>query len=273
MDAGNKNQERQHDDALSENFDDFKYEEVFLEDEWSLTEGEEDLEATVKAIQDRAQASARAPQRPNARANAHPTPSVIDFLRSFLFENGMSETLDIFETEWTEMAQKGLVAGERVDVVPDIYTENQRLERELKNARRDREDYRKAASVAAETLVKVQRARDNRRLHHMRVVQEKNRLIAEIKKLKSQCDSYGPVVKRMNEKYQTVLKQAMMLALEMDKAHVDSRSERLDSVAIGGGEKVDKTRVRETVTQPRPPASPGRPGRPSRVHSVRASAP
>ncbi|XP_071341483.1 sperm-associated antigen 16 protein-like [Trachinotus anak] len=167
MSAINKNQEKEDVSPPSDSDDDFKYEEVYLEDDWSLTEGEEDLEAT---------------------------------------------------TEWTEMVQKGLVDAERVGVVPDVYIYNQRLESELKNARREREEYRLAASAAAETLVRVQKARDFHRLQHKRVVQEKNRLIEEMRKLKVQCNSYEPAVKRMNEKYQAVLKQTVLVTLERDEA-------------------------------------------------------
>uniref|UniRef100_A0A3P8U5M1 Sperm-associated antigen 16 protein n=1 Tax=Amphiprion percula TaxID=161767 RepID=A0A3P8U5M1_AMPPE len=190
---------------------DFKHKEGSLEDERSLTEGEEYVEAAVKAIQD------RAIQRPNTH-NIHQPPAVSDFLRNFLFQTGMTETLNCFQTEWTEMVQKGLVDADRVDVVPDVYTENQRLERELKHARREREEYRQAVSVAAETLVRAQKARDLQRLHHQRVIQEKNRLIEEMRKVKVQCDSYEPALKRMSEKYQAVSRQVLLGALEKDKA-------------------------------------------------------
>ncbi|XP_042254531.1 sperm-associated antigen 16 protein-like [Thunnus maccoyii] len=206
MSAAKKNQ-KQADGTDSD--DDFQYEEVSVEDDWSLTEGEEDLEATVKAIQTRAEASA---------VSGTERPVAVDvFLRNFLFQMGMTETLDCFQTEWTEMAQKGQVDTERVGVVPDWYTQNQRLDSELRNAQREQEQYRLAASAAAGTLVRAQRARDFHRMQHKRVVQEKNRLIEQIKKLKVQCNSYEPAIKRMNEKHQAVLRQTMLVTLERDR--------------------------------------------------------
>ena len=196
-----------------ESDDDFQYEEVSLGDDWSLTEGEEDLEATVRAIQSRAKPSAA----PGANATHRPE-AADDFLRNFLHQMGMTETLDCFQTEWTEVVQKGLVDAERVGVVPDVYTEILLLDRELKNAQREREEYRRAASTSAETLARVQKARDFHRMQHKRVVQEKNRLIEEMRKLKGQCDSYEPVLKRMNEKFQAVLKQTMLLTVEVEEA-------------------------------------------------------
>uniref|UniRef100_UPI003AB0529D sperm-associated antigen 16 protein-like n=1 Tax=Centroberyx gerrardi TaxID=166262 RepID=UPI003AB0529D len=199
--------------------DDFQYEEVAIEDDWSLTEGEEDLEATVRAIQDRAEASAPAAARLDSKPPASDQPEAVDdFLRNFLHKMDMANTLDCFQTEWNEMVQKGLINTERVGLVPAVYIQNQRLDSELKNAQRERKEYQLAASAAAETLLKVQKARDFHRLQHKRVVQEKNRLIEEMRKLKVHCASHEPAIKQMNEKYQTVLRQKMLVSLERDKA-------------------------------------------------------
>ncbi|XP_028424661.1 sperm-associated antigen 16 protein-like isoform X3 [Perca flavescens] len=268
MSANNRNQEKDE-SVLAESDDDFQYEEVSIEDDWSLTEGEEDLEATVKAIQDRAEASAAAaaaaaapPPSPNATSITHQAEAVDDFLRNFLFQMGMPETLDCFQTEWTELVMKGLVDTERVGVVPDVYTENQRLDRELKNEKREGEEYRLAASAGAETLAKVQKDRDFHRLKHKRVVQEKNRLIEEMRKLKVQCDSYKPAVKRMNEKYQAVIKQTMLVTLEMDKALGQAtRAQHMSFCGPAGEEGAAWTgepSVKGTthpVIRPRPPTS------------------
>ncbi|XP_050922549.1 sperm-associated antigen 16 protein [Lates calcarifer] len=262
MSATNKNQEKEHAGAPNDSDDDFKYEEVSLEDDWSLTEGEEDLDATVKAIQNRAEANARAA---TSKRKTHQPEAVDDFLRNFLFHAGMTETLDCFQTEWTEMMQKGLVDAERVGVVPDVYIDNLRLDSELKNAQREREEYRLAASAAAETLVRVQKARDFHRLQHKRVVQEKNRLIEEIRRLKVQCNNYEPAIKRMNEKYHAVLKQTVLVTLERDKAlgRVNRQSAQDNTHFCGdaGEEEINKkgeASVKGTtrpVTQPKSPTS------------------
>ncbi|XP_056290246.1 sperm-associated antigen 16 protein-like [Pseudoliparis swirei] len=257
MSAGHKKQEKEE-SVLDESDDYFKYEEVSLADDWSLTEGVEDLEATVKTIQARAEAG--------APSTTHHRPQAVeDFLRNFLFQMCMTETLDCFQTEWSEMVQRGLVDTEHVDVVPDVHVENQRLDSELKNAQREGEEYRLAASAGAETLARVQKERDFHRMQHKRVVQEKNRVIEEIRKLKSQCDHYEPALKRSHEKYQAVLKQTMLVALERDKAFVQAKSQLLQNVPfcgeVGGevaGNSPGEPSVKGTThpgIQPRPPPS------------------
>ncbi|KAM7390590.1 hypothetical protein PAMA_008658 [Pampus argenteus] len=220
--------------------DDFQYEEVSVGDDWSLTEGEEDLEATVKAIQTRAEAS--------GASGTEPPEAVDDFLRNFLCQMGMTETLDSFQTEWTEMEQKGQVDAERVGVVPDVYTQNQRLDGELRNAQREREEYRLAASAAAGTLVRAQKARDFHRRQHKRVVQEKNRLIEEMKKLKVQSNSYEHAIKRMNEKHRAVLRQTMQVTLGRDKV-------------LSG--QVNRQESKHSIVPPPPPPPPPHPHGPS----------
>ncbi|KAM4606585.1 sperm-associated antigen 16 protein-like [Polymixia lowei] len=210
--------------------DDFQYEEVDLEDDWSLSEGEEDFHATLSAIQQRSGDSdtALAAPKPDARPpnvpHADQPEAVDDFLRNYLLKKGMTDTLDCFQTEWDEMVQKGLGDTQAIGVVPEVYSQNQRLDSELKNAQRERDQYEVAASSAAETLVKLQKARDFYRMQHKRVLQEKNILIENMRKLKIQCASREPAIKQISERYQTVLKQKMLVSLERDKAVAQANS-------------------------------------------------
>ncbi|XP_045077327.1 sperm-associated antigen 16 protein-like isoform X2 [Coregonus clupeaformis] len=139
---------------------------------------------------------------------------VNDFPRNFLVSMGMDKTLNCFQTEWNEMAHKCLFNAEDVGLVPDVYTQKHFLSSELKNAQRERGEYRQTASAAGQTLVKLRKARD----FHKRVGQEKKRLIEDIRKLKTHGASYDPALKQMNEKYQAALKQKMLVSLERDKA-------------------------------------------------------
>uniref|UniRef100_A0A3Q3J2W9 Uncharacterized protein n=1 Tax=Monopterus albus TaxID=43700 RepID=A0A3Q3J2W9_MONAL len=210
---------------------------VSIEEDWVLTEGEENLRATVKAI--KAEVKARASPGPNTVSNKHQPEAVDDFIRNFLFQRGMTKTLDCFQIEWTEMVQKGMVDAQRVGVVPSVYIENE------------------PASPASETLVRVHKARDFHRLQHKRVVQEKTRLIEEMRKLKVQCNSYEPTVKWMNDKYQAVLRQTMLVALEREKVlgQVTCRSAQ-HNICGDAGEEAEQS-VKGTTHQTRPPTSPG----------------
>uniref|UniRef100_A0A3Q3W7W8 Sperm associated antigen 16 n=1 Tax=Mola mola TaxID=94237 RepID=A0A3Q3W7W8_MOLML len=200
----------------AENCDDSQNEEVFPEDDCTAAEGEGDLQACVEAFHGRAEAHA-APGADVPPITHHHPEAVDDFLRNFLSQMSMAETLDCFQTEWAEKVQKRLVDAERVDVVPDVYSENQRLYSKLINTQREEEEYRRAAAAGAGTLERAQKARDFYKLQHKRVVQEKNRLLEEMRRLKAQCDSCEHEMRRMDEKYQASVKQMMLVAAQRDK--------------------------------------------------------
>uniref|UniRef100_A0A8C8B1B3 Sperm-associated antigen 16 protein n=1 Tax=Otus sunia TaxID=257818 RepID=A0A8C8B1B3_9STRI len=141
-----------------------------------------------------------------------------DFFCNFLVRLGMSRTLDCFQTEWYELIERGVFTAEDAGLVPTAYTRNQQLEAENMRLRQDLENYKLAANKAKEAFLKMQKERDFHRMHHRRVVQEKNRLISDIKRLKAHYASYEPVLKQLTEKYQTALRQKMLTSLERDRA-------------------------------------------------------
>ncbi|XP_056586134.1 sperm-associated antigen 16 protein [Triplophysa dalaica] len=200
--------------------DEYKYEEVTVEDELSVTQGEEDLETAVKAFRDRLDATECAtPRVTSAKLPVSTIPEVVDdFLRNYLLKMGLVRTLDCFQTEWFEMLQKGSLKTDHTELVPDAYTHNQLLDNQLKNVQKERDSYKQAAFDAGETIVKLQRERDFHRMQHKRVLQEKNRLIEDLRKLKKHHASYEPALRQLNEKYQTALKQKMLVSLERDRA-------------------------------------------------------
>uniref|UniRef100_A0ABM0MBG3 Sperm-associated antigen 16 protein-like n=1 Tax=Saccoglossus kowalevskii TaxID=10224 RepID=A0ABM0MBG3_SACKO len=163
--------------------DEFQYEEVPIDDDIA-SEPDDDLDAAVRTIQEAAQdlaASSKEDKIPGASVVQRPE-VVDDFVRNFLVKMGMSKTLDCFQTEWYELQQKSLLNEEDVRTVPDIYSRNQHLDNQIKALRREVDKYKNAATKAKETYVKLRKERDFHRMHHKRVVQEKNKLISDIKR-------------------------------------------------------------------------------------------
>ncbi|XP_076835806.1 sperm-associated antigen 16 protein [Brachyhypopomus gauderio] len=208
--------------------DGFEYEEITVEEE-SISEGGNDLEAAVKALRDRIEGSNSVTRQLSSdKQPITPIPEVVDdFLRNFLVKMGMHRTLDCFQTEWYEMLQKGLLKTEQFGFVPDVYTHNQLLVNELKNIERERDNHKQAAVQAGDTILKLQKERDFHRLQHKRVIQEKNRLIEDIKRLKKHYASYEPALRQLNKKYQVALRQKMLIAIERDR--ISNQVHNLDS--------------------------------------------
>ncbi|XP_033921666.1 sperm-associated antigen 16 protein [Melopsittacus undulatus] len=201
--------------------DDHEYEEVPPDDESSLQEEDEDLAKALRTIEEQAEdAQILASQSVlTSEKSVSGVPGAMDdFFCNFLVRLGMSRTLDCFQTEWYELVQRGLLTAKDIESVPTVYIRNQQLEAENMQLKKDLENYKHAANKAKEAFLKMQKERDFHRMHHKRVVQEKTRLICDIKRLKAHYASYEPVLKQLTEKYQTALRQKMLTTLEKDRA-------------------------------------------------------
>lgn len=172
--------------------DGFLYEAVPEDEDWTLSGGEEDWEATVRATRARAR----------TRTDTHRAEAEDDFVRQFLLQEGLTETLRCFQTEWAERLHKGLLCAERVGLVPSVYTDNQRLERELAAARGERDELRRAAAAAAEALMRLRRGRELHRREQQRAGRERNRVLEEVRRVQEQRGACEAEVKRLTEKQQ-----------------------------------------------------------------------
>ncbi|KAH3703206.1 sperm-associated antigen 16 protein-like [Dreissena polymorpha] len=200
--------------------DEFQYEEVPVDEDFVAPDMEEDLDFAVRTIRDGKedeQATARKEATHKAQVTKHPE-VVDDFVRNFLVRMGMERTLDCFQTEWYELQQRGFLHEEDVGIVPDIYTRNQNLDSEIKFLKGEVEKYKDAALKAKDLYVKLRKERDYHRMHHKRVVQEKNKLITDIKRLKRHYAQYEPTLQQLKKKYEVAMKEKMLSKLERDRA-------------------------------------------------------
>ncbi|KAM9287324.1 sperm-associated antigen 16 protein [Morus bassanus] len=201
--------------------DDYQYEEVPADDEFSLQEDDEDLSKALQTIQEQAedaQILALQSVLTSEKSVSEIPEAMDDYFCNFLVRLGMSRTLDCFQTEWYELIEKGVFTAKDVGLVPTVYTHNEQLKAENMHLRKKLENYKLAANKAKAAFVKMQKERDFHRMHHQRVVQEKNRLICDIKRLKAHYASYEPVLKQLTEKYETTLRQKTLTSLERDRA-------------------------------------------------------
>ncbi|XP_030066285.1 LOW QUALITY PROTEIN: sperm-associated antigen 16 protein [Microcaecilia unicolor] len=228
--------------------DDYQYEEVPADDDFSLPEGDEDLEKALKTVQEQSEDLQLQSQRAvltSKQPIPHKPEVIDDFLRNFLIKMGMTQTLECFQTEWYEMVQKGLFPSEEVEFVPDVYTHNQFMDVEIKSLKKELEQYKEVASKAGHAILKLQKERDFHRLHHKRVAQDKNRLINDIKRLKTHYASYEPLLRQLHEKYETLLRQKMLTSLERDRVvgQITGLQATLRSLESGRGIKIPDTLV------------------------------
>ncbi|RKO84244.1 hypothetical protein BDK51DRAFT_33104 [Blyttiomyces helicus] len=203
--------------------DELAYEEVPVEEfvEMSDSEGEETLEQAVRNMNEKTLVGVGSepsfkPEEPTPKVTQRPE-VIDDYIRNYLASKGMLKSLDTFQNEWYEFQQKGKLSPEDLTIVPDVYQRNQELADSLQKLRIDVEDYKDIASKARATYDKLRKERDFHRMHHKRVVQEKNKLIGDIKRLKTHYESYEPTLKQLQHKYEIAMKEKMLTKLEKDR--------------------------------------------------------
>ncbi|KAI8471064.1 MAG: flagellar WD repeat-containing protein Pf20 [Monoraphidium minutum] len=234
-----------HDPLLDDSDDDFEYEEVEVASDPEEDDISEDLDAAMRSLQAltapksgsgsaaAAKAAAAAPGTVTRR------PEVIDdFIRNFCAKAGLARTAEAFEAEWYELKATGRLGGLATSM-PDVYLRNGELEEELAALRHELVAAQEVAARASATWDKFRKERDFHRMHHKRVVQEKNRLITDIKRLKAHYGKYEPTILELKRKYEAAMKEKMLAGLDRDKmaakAHdLDERVRQLQRDEAGG---------------------------------------
>nr|XP_025857990.1 sperm-associated antigen 16 protein isoform X3 [Vulpes vulpes] len=241
--------------------DDYEYEEI-ADDNFSIPEGEEDLAQAIQMVQEQATDTQILEQK-TVLPSKQQVPEVIeDFLCNFLIKMGMTRTLDCFQSEWYELIQKGVTGLRDLGNVPDVYTQNMLLENENKNLKKDLKCYKQAADKAREDLLKTQKERDFHRMHHKRIVQEKTKLINDLKGLKLHYASYEPTIRVLQEKHHTLLKQKMLTSLERDRAvgQISGLQATLKHMELGHNYHASATRVGPNSEKENAPEGPTQKG-------------
>eukprot|EP00696_Hemimastix_kukwesjijk_P012921 gnl/Hemi2/26244_TR8812_c0_g1_i1.p1 gnl/Hemi2/26244_TR8812_c0_g1~~gnl/Hemi2/26244_TR8812_c0_g1_i1.p1 ORF type:complete len:640 (+),score=173.19 gnl/Hemi2/26244_TR8812_c0_g1_i1:69-1988(+) len=205
----------------SDSDDDYRYENVELE---SLGDDDVDdtgLEAIIRNLKPKEANPSVEFQVQPVQPSISRRPEVIDdFIRNYLNKLGLTKTLELFQTEWYELKECGKISNEDVVVVPDIYKRNQELDDTVKSLREELAHSKIVAETAKSTWDQLKKERDLHRMHHKRVVQEKNKLISDLKRLKMHYAGYEPTIQELQQKQQSHLRGKTMLRLENEKLQV-----------------------------------------------------
>jgi len=204
---------------LSDDSDDeFTYEE--LPEEPDVPEEEEEALDDINRLLAETKPAAEAQKKDSEydQVKVSQRPQVIDdFIRNFMVKYGLRRSLESFQTEWYEMQQSGKFKDAELQVVPDDYTRTQCLYEEVMLSRQELDKARMVAEKAKQTWDKFRKERDFHRMHHRRVVQEKNRLIVDLKRLKRHYEQYEPTLTELRHKYEVAMKEKMLMRLERDR--------------------------------------------------------
>lgn len=237
--------------------EEFQYKAVDELSDSGSDEDENDFQSMLASIAKVTAVSVDQVAKPDAmddRPETQVKPSVMDdFIRNFFIRSGMKRSLDAFNTEWYQMMASGKLRQEDIGVVSDIYVRNQELDEQVKSFRVQMEKMEQITAKAKGTWDKFRKERDFHRMHHKRVVQEKNKLMVDIKRLQKHFSAYEPMLKELRAKYEVAMKEKMMMRLERDRnvAKVKSLELQLTAALENGGPKEKQPKNNNTKTPTR----------------------
>jgi len=140
-----------------------------------------------------------------------------DFIRNYFANMGLYKTLASFQEEWFELEHKGLTRG-KVTKVPSVYQENQDIQRDKLRLQSELDIRQKSLDKTRNEYAKLKKERDYHKMHHLRLEQEKSKLVTSLKWTKNHYESYPAALEEMKQKYETALKDKMLIKLERDRA-------------------------------------------------------
>merc|ERR1711998_592783 len=175
---------------------------------------------------------------------------VDDFIRNFFIRHEMKRSLDIFESEWYELQMMGKLRKADIEVVPSEYQRTHNLHHQITQYKVELEKARAVAAKAKSQWDKFRKERDFHRMHHKRVVQEKNKLLVDLKRLKKHYEQYEPTLTELRHKYEVAMKEKMLMRLERDRflARAESLQKQLAQAQYErkeGGEQAEDEGVKK----------------------------
>lgn len=175
-------------------------------------------------------------------------PTVMDdFIRNFLVKLNMLKSLETFNTEWFELKANGMLNTEDIAPVTDLYQQNERLDDQVKQMRGEVAEAYKVAEKARGTWDQFRKERDFHRMHHRRVVQEKNILIRDMKRLQKHYSTFEPALKAVKAKYEAACKERTLMKLERDRMNTKLetlKSELEDATSLTTNDATKKSKSR-----------------------------
>ncbi|KAF4710574.1 hypothetical protein FOZ62_018195, partial [Perkinsus olseni] len=166
-------------------------------------------------------------------------PVVDDFIRNFFIKHGLKRSLDAFQNEWYSLQLSGKLNPSAMDdeTVPDLYLRSQQLMDVIRAQEAEMKKLRIVAENAKSLFDKLRQQRDFHRMHHRRVVQEKEKLISDFKRLRSHYEQYEPTLTELRHKYEVAMKEKFLLKMERDKymARASALEKRIDESGAPDG--------------------------------------
>ena len=139
------------------------------------------------------------------------------YIKNYLSKFEMSKTLKAFEQEFYEFLSREKIDINDIPKVPYVYIESEKIQEEIGNIQKELDDAKIYAEKAKSMFLRLNKEKENEKIRHRRVQQEKKKLIKEIEKIKNVYTEDYAVYKDLKKKYWDVTNESLLLENEQTK--------------------------------------------------------
>jgi len=139
-----------------------------------------------------------------------------DFIRNFFIKWGLEKSLETFQGEWYEIAQRGK-SEEDDKKIPDVQIRNLKLQEKYDQLNKELKQAKTVAERARNTWDELKRLKQNHIKQRNRVTKEKKMLTNDINELKKLHENYELKYQELQMKYQAAMKEKMLVKMDRDK--------------------------------------------------------
>lgn len=187
-----------------------------------------------------------------------------DFVRNFLHRNGMTRTLQAFESEWYGKAGGGtgtVTVTPSNPMVPDNYRETMALQNRIELLERELRQHAELNTRVTQQWTQAKKDREYHRTSHQRVVQENARLSRLLKQAGQHAELVNPTLTESRVRCEQLLKAKSLLAIERDKLRREKEQLEMRVAELEGQQQQQQQQGSgSAATGPKPPAATQRAG-------------
>ena len=202
---------------ITEEEDEMHYDKLILSDD-SDADDDETLEILLRNEKSHTAAAATAKSETTIEESSNELIENADsFVRAFLTQMRLHETLNTFQAEWYRLEATGALDRSKIGKVPIRYLEYYYSDQKLRKLETEVKRMQNTATKVQKTWSKLKVERDSYKLAHMRVGQEKHITLEQIRGVLNQTNKKMPALDDLNAKIESADKDRMLLELEVQR--------------------------------------------------------
>jgi hypothetical protein len=172
------------------------------------------------------------------------------FIKNYLMKFDMEKSLKVFEQEFYENLSKGEIDLSTIGNVPEVYIKSEEIQTQIGNFQKDLDSAKIYAEKANSKFLKLHRAKEDEKIRHRRVQQEKQKLIKQIDKMKKIYEKDNAIYKDLLKKYgdvtvKTAIFDTHIVSMKQKLENLDEQLNKLRKTLSESKKEKEQTEIKD----------------------------